>query len=264
LPDGSRATGTPAGAPGPTVIIVGCSYAEGYGLRDDQAFVWKLQQRFPRLQILNFATPGYGTYQSLQLLRELVEQRQIHPALVIYGFVPFHAGRNVLTYHHLNAFRAFGGDRFSPPHVELRDGRLTEFPPFVVPNWPLEESSALVTLLHDAELRVRLGDRESQQEEVTLQLLREMDAFVKSTGARFLVATLSDDGPPDPDANQRMATALRRAGIEEINVVYQGEETRPDRLRVPGGLHPGVAVHAWWADKLGAWLADRVASLLPS
>jgi hypothetical protein len=157
LPDGSRSTGTPADASGPTVLIVGDSYAEGYGLRDDEAFAWRLQQHFPQLRIRNFGTPGYGTYQTLQLLHELLEQRQLRPVLVIYGFVPFHAGRNVLTYYHLNAFRAVGGDRFSPPHVELRDGRLVEFPPFIVPSWPAEESSALVELAHHAELRLAAG-----------------------------------------------------------------------------------------------------------
>jgi hypothetical protein len=261
LPDGSRSTGTPADASGPTVLIVGDSYSEGYGLRDDEAFAWLLQQRFPRLRILNFGTPGYGTYQSLQLLRELLDERHLRPALVIYGFVPFHAGRNVLTYYHLNAFRAVGGNRFSPPHVELRDGRLVEFPPIAVPSWPAEESSALVALAHNAELRLRLGDRESQQEEVTVRLIRDMDAFVKQHGARFLVATLSEDGPPGHDAYERMAHAIRDAGIEEVNVAYRGTETRPDKLRVPGGLHPGVAVQTWWTEQLGDWLAGQLPHL---
>jgi hypothetical protein len=261
LPDGSRSTGTPANASGPTILIVGDSYAQGYGLRDDDAFAWRLQQRFPQLRILNFGTPGYGTYQSLQLLHELLDARHLRPALVIYGFVPFHAGRNVLTYYHLNAFRAVGGDRFSPPHVELRDGRLVEFPPFIVSSWPAEESSALVEVAHHAALRLQLGDRESQQEEVTVRLIRDMDAFVKQHGARFLVATLSEDGPPLPDAYARMARAIRDAGVEEVNVTYRGTETRPEMLRVPGGLHPGVAVQAWWTEQLGAWLAEQLPRL---
>jgi hypothetical protein len=261
LPDGSRSTGTPANASGPTILLVGDSYSQGYGLRDDEAFAWMLQQRFPQLRILNFGTPGYGTYQSLLLLHELLDGRHLRPALVIYGFVPFHAGRNVLTYYHLNAFRAVGGDRFSPPHVELRDGRLVEFPPFVVPSWPAEESSALVELAHHAALRLQLGDRERQQEDVTVRLIRDMDAFVKQHGARFLVATLSLDGPPGLDAYARMARAIHDAGVEEVNVIYRGAETRPELLRVPGGLHPGVAVQTWWTEKLGAWLAEQLPRL---
>lgn len=257
LPDGSRATGTPAAADGPIVIIVGCSFAEGYGVRDDETFGWILQQKFPHVRFLNFGTPGYGTYQSFQLLREVVDQRRIQPALVIYGFVPFHAGRNVLTYYMLDAFRSFGGQRFSPPHVELRDGRLEPFPPFVVSNWPFEEYSALVTLLHRTELKYRLADREKDQTQVTVLLLRRMQEFLAGKNARLLVATLSDYGPPGPEEYRLMSDGMRTAGIEELDVVYRGEETSPEKLLVGGSGHPGARIHAWWAEKLGAWLGRQ-------
>ncbi|RPH48092.1 MAG: hypothetical protein EHM85_18130 [Desulfobacteraceae bacterium] len=254
LPDGSRATGTPADADGPIVIVIGCSFVEGYGVRDDETFGWILQQRFPRARIMNFGTPGYGTYQSLQLLREVVDQRHIHPDLVIYGFVPFHSERNVLTYFMLDAFRSFGGQRFSPPHVELRNGRLEAFPPFVVPNWPFEEYSALITLLHRTELKYRLRNREKDQAQVTVLLLRRMQKFLAGKNARLLVATIADYGPPGPEEHRLMSDGMRTAGIEELDVVYRGGETRPEKLRVGGNGHPGALIHGWWAEKLGAWL----------
>jgi len=257
LPDGSRTTGTPTAADGPIVIVIGCSLAEGYGVRDDETFGWILQQKFPHLRFLNFGTPGYGTYQSFQLLREVVDQRHIQPALVIYGFVPFHSGRNVLTYYMLDAFRSFGGQRFSPPHVELRDGRLEAFPPFVVSNWPFEEYSALVTLLHRTELKYRLVDREKDQTQVTILLLRQMQEFLAGKNVRLLVATISDYGPPGPEEYRLMSDGMRTAGIEELDVVYRGEETRPEKLLVGGNGHPGARIHAWWAEKLGAWLGRQ-------
>ncbi|MCX5855307.1 MAG: hypothetical protein NTZ24_12205 [Deltaproteobacteria bacterium] len=226
-------------------------------MRDDETFGWLLQQKFPHVRFLNFGTPGYGTYQSLQLLREVVDQRRIRPALVIYGFVPFHAGRNVLTYYMLDAFRSFGGQRFSPPHVALRDGRLEAFPPFVVSNWPFEESSALVSLLHRTELQYRLADREKDQMQVTVLLLRQMQEFLAEKNARLLVATLSDWGPPGPEEYRLMSDGMRTSGIEELEVVYRGEEKRPEKLLVGGKGHPGTRIHAWWAEKLGAWLGQQ-------
>ena len=254
LADGSRATGTPAGA-GTTVLIVGCSFAEGYGVRDDETFAWKLQRRFPQLRIRDFGVPGYGTYQSLVLLRELIE-RGIQPALVIYGFLPFHADRNVLTYPMLEAFRSFGGVRFSPPHVELRGGQLAAFPPFVVPAWPLEEHSALVTLLHQTELRVRLANREAQRAQVTSLLLAQMDKLVEGARGRLLVATLWDGGP-DPETYHRVTADMRQAGIAQIDVTYAGAETRPEKILVGGTGHPGAIIHSWWADKLGQWIVEQ-------
>ena len=258
LPDGSRATGAPAGAGG-AFVIVGCSNAEGYAVRDDQTFASLLQRRFPDLAVRNFGVPGYGTYQSLLLLRELIKNRGVRPAVVVYGFIPYHAERNVLTYSMLEAFRVFGGERLSPPHVELRGGRLEVFPPFVVSDWPLEEHSAFVTLLHRTELRLRLANRERDQEAATGLLLLEMKRLVEGAHGRFLVATLWDQTSPGPDAYRRMRDQMRSSGIEELDITYRGPETRMEKLLVGGNGHPNEIVHAWWADKLAAWLtAQRI------
>jgi hypothetical protein len=255
LADGSRDAGTPGGA-GTAVLIVGCSLAEGYGVRDDQTFAWELQRRFPRLRIRDFGVPGYGTYQSLVLLRELIGRQGVQPALVIYGFLPFHADRNVLTYSMLEAFRAFGGERFSPPHVEVRAGELVTYPPFVVPAWPLEEHSALVTLMHQAELHVRLANREKQRAQVTSLLLAQMEQLVEGAHGRLLVATLWNGGP-DPETYRRVTADMRQAGIAQLDVTYAGAETRPEKILVGGTGHPGPIIHSWWADKLGQWMVEQ-------
>jgi hypothetical protein len=251
--DGARATGVPGA--GPTVLIVGCSYAEGYGVRDDEAFAWRLQQRFPELRIRNFAAPGYGTYQSLLKLRDLIERQGVRPALVIYGFLPFHAERNVLTYSMLDAFRAFGGERFSPPHVELSKGALAAYPPFVVHDWPLERHSALVTLMHRSGLRLRLAGREQQETPVTNLLLTQMKQLVEGAHGRLLVATLWNGG--DLASFPQIRAGMKQAGIEELDVTYDGEEKRPEKILVGGYGHPGPLIHAWWADKLAHWMAEQ-------
>jgi len=252
LADGARDTG-PAGA-GPTALIVGCSYAEGYGVRDEETLAWKLQRRFPQMRIRDYGVPGYGTYQTLMLMRELYEREGLRPALVIYGFLPFHADRNVLTYSMLEAFRAFGGERFSPPRVELKDGALAAYPPFVVPAWPLEEHSALVTLMHEAELRVRMGKREEQRVEATAILLGQMQSLVTSRQGKLLVATLYNS---DPEISRQLMEKVRPAGIAQIDVTYAGAETRPEKILVGGSGHPGAIIHAWWAEKLGDWMSKE-------
>jgi hypothetical protein len=253
LPDGSRATGAPPDGK-VSVLLVGCSHTTGYGVRDEETFAARLQQRFPEIRIRNFGVPGYGTYQSFLLLREVLNAMVIRPKVVIYGFLPTHAGRNVLTYQNLEAYRAYGGERFALPRVEVRDGKLVAFPRFVVPNWPFEQRSAVVSLLHSTALRAKLHDREQYEIPATRLLLTQMKDIVERAGARFLVATLSDDGPSE--ASQRMRDDMRRDGIEEINVTYRGAETRPEKLLVGGYGHPGPVVHRWWADKIAAWLAQ--------
>ena len=256
LPDGSRAVG-PAPDDGPTVLLVGCSFTQGYGVRDEETMAWKLQQRFPQLRFRNFGTSGYGTYQSLLLLRDLIETGHERPALVIYGFVPFHADRNVLTGTMVEAFRFFGGGLLSPPRVAVRDGRLVTFPPYVIEPWPLEEHSGLVSLLHKVEVHVRFAGRERYREQATNLLLSRMKELTDRISARLLVATLWDGGSEWRSSRQMMSAGMRAAGIEELDLTYRGPETRPEKLFVQVQGHPSALVDAWWADTLGAWLRGQ-------
>ena len=85
-----------------------------------------------------------------------------------------------------------------------------------------------------------------------------MQEFLAGKNARLLVATISDYGPPGPEEYRLMSDGMRTAGIEELDVVYRGEETRPEKLMVGRNGHPGARIHAWWAEKLGAWLATGI------
>ncbi len=256
LSDGSRVTGASADGKTP-VLLIGCSFVAGYGVKDEETFAAEIQRRRPGLRVMNFGVPGYGTYQSLLLLRELLEKRGVRPKAVIYGYLPMHAERNVLTYSMLEAYRSYGGERFSMPHVEMRDNQLAGFPPFVVPNWPLEEKSAVVSLLHSTVLKAKLRGREQYEAAATRLLLKRMKDVSEQAGARFLVATLwYDGGQPGPDVERRIRDGMRSDGIEEIDAIYRGPETRLEKLLVGGTGHFGPIVHSWWADKIDGWLVQ--------
>ena len=47
------------------VLLVGCSFTEGFGVDDEDTFSYLLNARYPHLMFHNFGTGGYGTYQSL-------------------------------------------------------------------------------------------------------------------------------------------------------------------------------------------------------
>jgi hypothetical protein len=259
LADGSRATGAPPGTD-TSILIVGCSFSTGYGVRDEETYAARLQQRFPAERVRNFAVSGYGTYQSLLLLRELLEKRGYRPRLVIYPFMGMHPGRNVLTYQFLEGFRAYGGQRFPPPHVELHNGQLTAYPPYVVPNWPLEQESAVVSLLHAATLRNAMAGREQYQFEATTMLIEQMKQVAEKAGARFVVATLWNGKDPWRFPTKPVTDAIRQDSIEEFDITYDGPETHFEKLLVGGTGHPGPIIHQWWADRIGDWLSKEKAA----
>ena len=37
---------------------------QGWAIDDNETYPWKLQKRYPSLNVLNYGTGGYGSYQS--------------------------------------------------------------------------------------------------------------------------------------------------------------------------------------------------------
>src|SRR5262249_3793554 len=129
--DASRRTrATESIAAREVVLVLGCSYTQGYGVADSDTFAWKLQQRFPEFDVRNFGTGGYGSYQSLLRFRRLL-RKGIVPKTVIYGFGDFHGVRDRATQSWMN--QRGNARAFVPPHVDLQDGRLVELPGKLIP-----------------------------------------------------------------------------------------------------------------------------------
>ena len=243
------------------VWLVGGSFTQGYGVPDDQTFAWLLDAGLPELAVENYGTGGYGTYQSLLLLEQLFATQAVAPDLVIYGFVSFHAARNVQTYQWLEALRDNAGRRFASPYVALRDGVLYRQPSASIQNWPLEQRSALVHALHAGWYRWALRDRDAQSLPATLALLGEMDALVRRSGARLLVAALFDGG--EPPIFEGTALAALAGGESSVNCTHPKGLYRSPELRVGGTGHPNHRVHAYWADCIGSWLDAHLPGLAP-
>ncbi len=257
--DGRRATRAAPDAPPEAVaqvVLVGGSFTQGYGVADEHTFGWLLDARFPGLSVDNYGTGGYGTYQSLLLLEQLFRQDSFRPGLVIYGFATFHGERNVGAYRHVVTLRTQVGERFAPPHVLTAQGELIHQAPFSIRRWPLEDRSALVSLVHLSRLRWTLRGRERQIVPVTQRLLARMDRVTRDRGSRLLVAILA--GQPGGRENQAPYTRfLQEQGIAFVDCTYPGYGDDP-RLRVGGRGHPSSVLHAAWADCIAAWISANV------
>jgi hypothetical protein len=175
-----------------TVLVLGCSYTQGYLVGDEDTFAWKLQQRFPLFDFRNFGTSGYGTYQSLLRFRRFVAEGRV-PALVIFGFAEFHGPRDRATRSWIESLRVSGSRSFLvPPHVDWTNGRTVERPGrFVSSTSALAQSSAawnLVETWYARHAEYAPDDRRTLDlhRAVLLQLRRE----VEQAGSRLLLADL--------------------------------------------------------------------------
>lgn len=180
-PNGLRATRELPAHDGKEVILLGCSFVDGFGLSDEDTFAWKLQVHLPDLSVQNLGTAGYGTYQSLLALRRYLTQSTSIAPVIVYGFADFHTARNIKN--------ALGQRYWRSPAIfpYCDDEHCT--------SWPgSPQSSGLKAFLRTAALldavkdAIALRGKVELSHRVTARLLKEMAETARGRGARLIVA----------------------------------------------------------------------------
>lgn len=246
-PDRQRASAARRASRTPRVDMLGDSITQGYGVADNETYVWRLGELLPGMSFENLGVGGYGTYQSL-----LVQQMRAGdpPHLTVYGFFGDHRFRNVAHLTWIRALRDAEGRNIVPPHVTVADGVLVRHEGRIETAWPLERHSAIVTELHRAWQRFEFRGRRDHARAATELLLAEMAATAKNAGSAFLVLLLAD-------APDWLIPALAARGIAYADC-REPEFERDPALRIGGVGHPTAARHAAWA----ACLAPSVETAL--
>ena len=252
--DGSRATGGDARLAGREILLVGCSFAFGQGLSDEDSLGWRLQRRLPGATVRNLAVAGYGTLQSLLLLEERVRENR-SPPIVVYAFIDGHDSRNIAHPEWLRLLTAFSrAGMVAVPFATLESpGHLVRHPPLLYPLWPLRRRFGLVSYLQDRAADSTAAGRVRQATAVTEQLIVDMNAEVASAGGKLLVAVLY--GPRA--TMQAYEQSLSGSGIDTVDC--SSDFPIPVALQVPGEGHPNGSVNERWA----ACIADSLRRELP-
>jgi len=250
--DTSRSTGAGPGAGSGTIATLGCSFTEGFAVSDHETYAWKLQERFPSLRIRNYGHGGYGTYQSLLLLEQVLSQ-QPAPRLALYGFFEGHEIRNVATADWLEmlSMMARRHSTISVPYATLReDGGIVRHPPEPYPLWPLRERSAAIAFLQHGYARWAARSRTSQRAAVTERLLLEMKSACKASGTDFAVVFLYMN-----DENKARYSELLRK--HEVAFADCAQPLLP-AFQVPADGHPNEKLHAIWANCISEVIRARL------
>lgn len=232
----------------PAVLLIGGSFVQGFALTDEEALGWQLQARLPEVEVRNWATGGFGTYQALLRLEHLLEEEP-PPAAVVYGFIDLHLQRNVGTRSWIRTLSKdwIGKDLFLPYVAVGADGALIDEGTHREPKLPLREVSAVTRTLEEF-LRTRAAERrEAQQMEATRLLLLRMARACEARGVPLVVTFLK----PSP-AVRDLTDFLAEAGIRTIDCALP----IPRENRVVGEGHPNGAHNALWVDCLAPALEE--------
>jgi len=246
--DGLRATAPAPELDRPQVVVIGCSYTQGWAVTDEETYPWRLQAEFPSHAFLNYGTAGYGTYQSLLALERYFAAHHNSPAVVIYGFIDYHEERNVAPAGWLKALAtASRAGTLSVPFVSIgAEGNLERHRLDRANSWPLRSHLASVAAVEDRILELRTRGRLEQRREATDRLLLELQRVTRDHGSRLLVAILESRD----ETKGRVMAFTAQKGIEAVDCTVPNQ----DELQVPGYSHPDRRINAHWAECIG----DRV------
>ena len=249
-PGGGRATGPDDSSGRRGLVLVGGSYTRGNGLSDDETTAWKLQRRFPELQVMNHGTGGYGTYQSLLVLEELLPKHDV--AFVLYGFIDHHEVRNVAPPEWIDLLSRFSRRRHvAVPYCSLgANGELVRHSPEAYPVWPLRRWLATVAFLERVVAYSGGGERIRQRRPVTELLLVEMESLTRRHGGGFAVVFLT----ARRNTIAHYARFLRGRGIRFADCAH----TVSPRFQVPGEGHPNDRLTSIWTDCVDEKLGDAL------
>lgn len=197
----------------------------------------------------NFGTAGYGTYQSLLMLKKQLGQ-QPPPAIVVYGFIQHHEVRNTAGASWLKSV-AIGSQRghAAVPYASIdASGRLVPHAPVSYRVAPFSEYSALLTLAQDV-FATHAFEREVDPRWLTQTLIRKMAHTTATHGADFLVVILS----ATPSPRRQYARFFRAARIPFADCVLPNLKA----LQLQGYGHPNGVANTRWASCIAKALRQQ-------
>lgn len=228
----------------PELWLFGCSFTYGFSVDDEDTLPWRVQEQLPRMNVVNFGVPGYGTIHSvLQLNDALQSGRRPRAAIVLYG--DFHDERNAFLRRRRKSLAAYNhlGDFGQPYAFIARDGSLGRS--VASSNYPglwLIRYSAFANLVD--EVRNERQARTTDTAGVSRLLLLEFSRRCQEQGVTAAVV-----GIARAPQTARMLTRCEAHGIPTADISYDPRDK--GNLNAPADPHhPSPRGQAWMAARL--------------
>src|SRR5262249_23059857 len=153
---------------------------------------WRLQSRHPALDVRNYGTAAYGTYQSLLVLERLLESPQ-RPSMVLYSFIEDHEQRNVAPAAWLAGLSRYAsrGHTEGPYGTPDATGSLHRHEPEHYLMLPLREHSATVAALEALYMQQKTRARAAMKRAVTEKLITTLRDRCRAADIEFAVALIT-------------------------------------------------------------------------
>ena len=241
------------------IVTIGCSFSFGHPIANEDTYAARVGRDLG-VANSNFALVGYGTTQSLLMLKR---NRDLAPKLVIYGFIDTHIDRNVEAcapaYHPFCMDVAHvgwddgGPPRIVPPlsdgvsraHVHLAGDYLTPW------TWLAHGVDVIWGRLEYAWYRSRIPDH-TRKEEAFNFLMRGLEKTVADMGATLLVVYIPANYQAAPAQLARNIGSTRLLDLTAVFV--RDREAGGEPLYVVDDGHPTAHAHALIAEEIERYI----------
>jgi hypothetical protein len=220
-------------------------------LDEDQSFANRLAQRLRNQRVDNGAVPGFGTVQSIILMKRLLQQRKF--SHVVLGYADYLMARDSGQLNWALPLAEMSSlDNISVPFGEVIDGTFVIRPsqPYFV-TFPGRTVLSSVRAVEVGLAALGSIRRWSKRDEAERGVLLTWAKAVADHGAVPVLLLWEGDG-----ALQRNGEALRQAGIKSVSCVHPLLKQSVGRVDPEG--HPSAMVVDWWADCLVAGVPSLV------
>jgi hypothetical protein len=233
------------------IWIFGCSFTHGWGLNDEETYSWRLQERLPQYEIVNFGVGGYGTIHSLLQFREALKLRT--PKAVVLAYASFHDHRNTFLRSRRKQFAPW--NKLGPlvqPYARLDERGYLRYLVEDVDSEPetilTMRRSALIDLIET--LYYKYEDRSVDSHAVSEALVMEMARLAEKHNAKFVVAGIN--------RNPGMLAMLEFARKNAIASFDISVDPNISANQLLNDSHPSAIATQTYADRLERILSAEI------
>ena len=223
------------------IILLGGSVTLGWGVNDEQTFASQLQNKINSYEIKNFSAGGYGTYQSLLRLEDILETND-KIKIVVMSYLPHHSVRNIGSEFWLRTLTKYSKRGYvSLPYASINDkNELIRKEPITYFKMPLMDQLSIANKISKKIMQQKLKNNEKKADVVTNIIFENMQDLLENKNIRLIVLNLAED----KDALKPFIKNFKTKGIDFVNCnIKQTEE-----LTIKGDGHPNSIMHTLYSE----------------
>ena len=228
-----------------SIIIIGGSFSQGSGVSDEETYAFKLKKLLPNFNIYNFGQPGYGTIQSLLLLKEEIKKIN-EPKIVVYGFIDHHIQRNIARSEWLDVLLKYSkkNNNFKPsiPYGIIDKSENLVIKPLIGhATFPFREFSSLVAVLEKVYMKQTTRQRKKDQFLVLYKSIDEINKITKANNSKLFVVNLSLN---KKRSDKKLSVYLTKNKISYIDCRVPSFE----KYKIKNDYHPNSLGHEFYSE----------------